>query len=177
MRTSSQLLLTFLLNAVWQIALIAALASVGAWLLRQSATRFQHWLWVAALCLSLLVPVMTALRTVPISSPSVQPEIFNPVLPEGIDPVLPQGAVPNQSPSTSVSSWSFQLNASLVLALVSVYGLFLLYGSFRLLQAWRTTRKIRNAAVDLEGDEAVGAIMRECAKRLNFRSDRVRVCR
>ena len=34
MTTSSQLLLTFLLNAVWQIALIAALASFGAWLLR-----------------------------------------------------------------------------------------------------------------------------------------------
>ena len=65
MRTSSELLLTFLLNAVWQIALIAALASFGAWLLRHSATRYQHRLWVAALSLSLLVPTVTALRAVP----------------------------------------------------------------------------------------------------------------
>src|SRR6185369_9891374 len=63
MRTSSELLLTFLLNAVWQIALIGALASLGAWLLRQSAARYQHWLWVAALCLSLLVPAVTAFTT------------------------------------------------------------------------------------------------------------------
>ena len=35
MKTSSQLLLTFLLNAVWQVALIAALASLVAWLLRK----------------------------------------------------------------------------------------------------------------------------------------------
>ena len=47
MKTSSQLLLTFLLNAVWQIALIAALASFGVWLLRKSTMRYQHWLWVA----------------------------------------------------------------------------------------------------------------------------------
>src|ERR1043165_1785846 len=65
MRTSSQLLLAFLLNAVWQIALIAAVASFGAWLLRHAAVRYQHWLWVAALCLSLLVPAVTALRTLP----------------------------------------------------------------------------------------------------------------
>ena len=58
MRTSSELLLTFLLNAVWQIALIGALASFGVWLLRRSAARYQHWLWVAALCLSLVVPVV-----------------------------------------------------------------------------------------------------------------------
>src|SRR6185295_17499750 len=65
MRTSSELLLTFLLNAVWQIALLALLASFGAWLLRQSAARFQHWLWVAALCLSLVVPAVTAMRSWP----------------------------------------------------------------------------------------------------------------
>ena len=42
MRISSQLLLNFLLNAAWQIALIAALASFGAWLLRSSAARYRH---------------------------------------------------------------------------------------------------------------------------------------
>src|SRR5689334_17536527 len=65
MRTGSQLLLTFLLNAVWQIALIGVLASFGAWLLRRSTARYQHWLWVAALCLSLVVPAVTSLRTLP----------------------------------------------------------------------------------------------------------------
>jgi beta-lactamase regulating signal transducer with metallopeptidase domain len=172
MRTSSQLLLTFLLNAVWQIALIAALASLGAWLLRRSAMRFQHWLWVAALCLSVLVPVVTALRTTPVASPvSVQPEIINPVLSDEIAPV------PFQSLSTTVPTWSFQLDPSLVLALSIVYGVFLLCSSFRLTQAWRRTRKIRHAAVLLEGDEAIEAIMRECAKRVELETKSVSVCR
>ena len=50
MRISSQLLLTFLLNAIWQIALIAALASLGVRLLRKSSMRYQHWIFGLARC-------------------------------------------------------------------------------------------------------------------------------
>src|SRR5438477_5720007 len=60
MKTSSQLLLTFLLNAVWQIALVAALASFSSWLLRNSAARYLHWIWVSALLLSIGIPLTTA---------------------------------------------------------------------------------------------------------------------
>ena len=63
MRIISQFLLTFLLNSLWQIALIAALATFGAWLLRNSVARYRHWLWVSALCLAFLVPAITSLRT------------------------------------------------------------------------------------------------------------------
>jgi bla regulator protein blaR1 len=171
MRTSSQLLLTFLLNACWQIALIVAFASFGSWLLRHSAARYQHWLWVAALCLSLLVPVTTAVRSAPSGAPvAIQSgyEIQNPVLAEN--------TLPFSSPST-VSTWSFQLNEGLTLTLFLAYGVCLLYGSLRLAQAWRTTRNIRNAAVDVERDETIEAIIRECAKRLNFRNQSVTVCR
>ena len=169
MRTSSQLLLTFLLNAVWQIALIAALASLGAWLLRHS-TRAQHWLWVAALCLSLVVPVVTALRAMPVSAPvSVQQlDLTHSVLTEEVSTF--------RSPSLGVSNWAFQLNATLVLTLLLLYGAFLLYSSFRLLQAWFTTRRVRHSAVKLETDEAVAAIMRECAKRLHLNQIRATVC-
>src|SRR4029077_14353718 len=60
MRNSSQLLLTFLLNACWQIALVATLASFSSWLLRNSAARFRHWISVAALLLSLGIPVTSS---------------------------------------------------------------------------------------------------------------------
>src|ERR1700741_1176844 len=63
MRINSQLLLTFLLNACWQIALIAGLASLGSWLLRNSVARYQHWVWVSALCLAFLVPGFTSSQT------------------------------------------------------------------------------------------------------------------
>src|ERR1041385_959396 len=63
MKLSSPLVLTFLLNAVWQVALIAGLAALGSWLLRNSVARYRHWLWSSALCLAFFVPAFTASQT------------------------------------------------------------------------------------------------------------------
>src|SRR5512134_3587418 len=63
MRIANQIVLTFLLNSLWQIALIAALATFGSWLLRNSVARYRHWVWVGALCLAFFVPAITSLRT------------------------------------------------------------------------------------------------------------------
>jgi len=63
MRMSSPLVLTFLLNALWQVALIAGLAASGSWLLRNSVARYRHWLWASALCLAFFVPAFTASQT------------------------------------------------------------------------------------------------------------------
>ena len=173
MRISSQLLLTFLLNAIWQIALIAALASLGVRLLRKSSMRYQHWVWVGALFLSLLVPVVTAVRAMASGAFSRPEAGFEREL---VNPVLADEVLPFQSPSTGVSSWSFQLDRTVVLTLLFVYGAFLFYRAFKLAQAWYRTREIRNSAVDLDGDEAVEAIVCRCGKRLNFQTDRIRVC-
>src|SRR5215813_8779570 len=59
MRTISQLLLTFLLNACWQIALIATVAALCARLLRGTTVRHQNLLWVTALAFSFGLPVLT----------------------------------------------------------------------------------------------------------------------
>ena len=62
MKTTGEFLLTFLLNAFWQIALIAAAAAFGDWLLRRTLVRYRHFLWVAALGLSLVIPLVTSVR-------------------------------------------------------------------------------------------------------------------
>jgi beta-lactamase regulating signal transducer with metallopeptidase domain len=174
MKISSQLLLTFLLNAVWQVALIAALASLGAWLLRYATMRYQHWVWVAALCLSLLVPVATTYTTLP-SAADVQTEVSN------INPVsnpLSISKIPigfEETPATSSNS-AFRLNTEFAFALLTVFAAFLLFRSVRLVQAWFATRKIRRSAVALEENDAVGAIVRECAMRIDFQASSVSVC-
>ena len=60
MKLSSQLLLTFLLNACWQILLITTFASIGSWLLRNSFARYRHLVWSTALCLAFCVPAFTS---------------------------------------------------------------------------------------------------------------------
>jgi|GEM_PF-7079217 len=62
MKTTSEFLLTFLLNGFWQIALIAAAAAFGDWLLRRTFVSYRHFLWVAALGLSLVLPLVTSVR-------------------------------------------------------------------------------------------------------------------
>jgi beta-lactamase regulating signal transducer with metallopeptidase domain len=171
MRTSSQLLLNFLLNAAWQIVLIAALASVGAWLLRSSSARYRHWLWVSALCLAFLVPAATSIRAY---IETATPALTGPVVMSEPFPVRPLDA---GFASREASPFTFALNTDLVFLLLGVYGLFVLYRSFRLVQAWLTTRAIKRAAHELDGDEHIAAIINKCEIDLATNSLPIRVLR
>ncbi len=173
MRTSSQLLLTFLLNALWQVALIAALAAVGSWLLRNSIARYRHWLWVSALCLAFLVPAITSLRalnTVSASTLNANASLATelPISNESAPglPAINQTALPE----------TYRLNQSLGLALIALYCGFLLYRSFKLIQAWHNTRNIRRLAVELEPNDRVAAIIGTCEREIDS-SRAVRVFR
>jgi len=174
MRISSQLLLTFLLNAIWQVALIAVLAALGSWLLRNSVARYRHWLWVSALCLAFLVPAVTSSRT--LFETNVQPEVT--FAREPITPFQVETAPPNLPEiSTTIVPSTFRLNQTLGLALLGIYFGFLLYRIFKLIQAWHTTRSIRRLAVELEPDEIVAEVVRRCELEFGNRSRAVKVFR
>jgi beta-lactamase regulating signal transducer with metallopeptidase domain len=173
MRTSSQLLLTFLLNAVWQVALITALAGLGSWLLRNSVARYRHLLSVAALCLAFLVPAVTSSRA--FFETDIQPEVtFDR---ESIAP-LEAETVPSlpETSSTALPS-TFHLNETLGLALLSIYFGFVLYRILKLIQAWQTTRTIRRLAVDPELDHGVAEVIRRCELEFGNRSRVIKVFR
>ena len=176
MRTSSQLLLTFLLNACWQIALIAALAALSSMLLRNSVARYRHWVWVSALCLAFLVPAITAARVL---LDDVQPNSSTAGLMYAREPVRPfsNESAPNLPARAPSPRSRFQLNQTLALALLAIYFGFLLYRSFKLVQAWRTTRSIRRSALPLEPDERVDEIIRTCELKMGIRSHPVEVLR
>ncbi len=172
MRTVSQLLLNFLLNAAWQIALIAALATLGAWLLRSSSARYRHWLWVGALCLAFLVPATTSIRAY---FETAAPITIEPVFIE--DPVQLTSLDANTVTSRGLLPSVIQLSTSLAFLLFGVYGIFVLYRSFRLVQAWRTTREIRRNAFELDPDENIAAIINKCEGDLATGSRQIRVLR
>src|SRR5690349_4459344 len=173
MRTSSQLLLNFLLNAAWQIALIAVLASAGAWLLRSSAARYRHWLWVSAFCLAFLVPAAASIRAyLEIAAPAT---VTGPV--SIGEPFQLQTPIENTGPTFSVLPSVIQLNSDLGLILIGLYAIFLLYRSFKLIQAWRNTRIIKRDALELEADENIAAIINKCESDLATGSKSIRVMR
>lgn len=174
MRISSQLLLTFLLNACWQVALIAALASFGSWLLRNSVTRYRHWLWVSALCLAFLIPAFTSSRT--LLESFAEPTSFTMFATPTIAPLV-EAPAPVPELSETAPPATFRLNQTLGFTLLAIYFGFLLYRSFKLIQAWQTTRQIRRCAVELEPDHSVGEVVRRCERRMGSRSSGVRILR
>jgi len=52
------MLLTFLLNACWQITVVAMAAALCGRLLRGTAARYRHLLWVIALVSSFCLPLL-----------------------------------------------------------------------------------------------------------------------
>jgi beta-lactamase regulating signal transducer with metallopeptidase domain len=175
MRLSSQLLLTFLFNAFWQIALLAAIASFGSWLLRNSVARYRHWVWATALCLAFLVPAFTSVRT-----------LFDEVTPtntavtyEGESELPFTGEAVPQLPeiNSSVIPSTFKINQSLGLTILAFYFAFLLYGSLKLAQAWQTTRTIRRQATEIEPNNSVAEVIQRCELEFGTRAGSVRVFR
>src|SRR5690349_19338547 len=134
MRTISQLLLTFLLNSVWEIALIASLASVSSWLLRNSAARYRHWIWVAALLLSVGVPLTTS-SDILTSVFSRAQEVQSANLQATIPPIAIENKRAFEFSTPTVPSDAFLLNTSLAVGLVLAYSLVLFYGAIRLFRA------------------------------------------
>ena len=176
MRTISQFLLTFLLNSVWQIALIASLASVSAWLLRNSAARYRHWIWVAALLLSMGVPLTT--------SSEILTSVFSKTQPAqtaaSIQPTIPPIALGNtrvfEFTAPTVPSDTFLLSTSLAIGLTVAYSLVLLYGAVRLFRALYLTRKLRLNAVEADENEQLSNLIRKCSHAISEASPSAKVC-
>ncbi len=69
METLSRGVLTFLLNALWQTALITIVVAAAARLSRRAPARYRHALWVAGLVLSGLLPLASLREPVKFGTP------------------------------------------------------------------------------------------------------------
>jgi beta-lactamase regulating signal transducer with metallopeptidase domain/uncharacterized membrane protein YkoI len=63
----------------------------------------------------------------------------------------------------SVSTGAFLLNRTTAIVLLSIYFAIVLFSLFRLLQAWATTKQLKNGAVPLSGDKHVEEILTRCS--------------
>src|SRR5258708_619175 len=139
MRVGIQLLLTFLLNASWQMAVVVAFAAACDWLLRGTAARYRHALWVAALALAFVLPLVGPARLVRSSlRPAPQPVVTAPVpvfvtwtYSPDLDSAEP-AATQKPAPVAPVTRRNFlfsgvHLNWFLATLLAALYGLLMLF--------------------------------------------------
>jgi len=157
---TSNLLLTFLLNALWQIPLITGAAALGAWSVRQSSAKNRHWIWVCALLLSLLVPVLATSRVWlnNESAPAIREIPVGQWTPVNVS----QSEFTLNASTASESSGAFVLNTLAAQAIIGTYLAFLLFGGFRLLKAWRATRRITASAFAVETNAVLEAVLEKC---------------
>ena len=115
METVSRTVATLLLNSLWQVTLVAAMAAMGAWLMRNVPARYRHALWVIALGLSVLVPLGSRKR-LSIVRPIASTPVARPVATSRATAVVPKIDLPTppaqaavrrepRPPSSRVPAW------------------------------------------------------------------------
>ena len=187
MKAVSQFLLTFLLNASWQVLLIAAMACLCDRILSGTAARYRHAVWAVALFLAFLLPVFssstnfTAPPRVSIAtSPTTQsvPVVITRISSlagdeiESIESNAPAAPVAATAPERNWSS-PVRIKPRLAATLVAIYALLVFYALLRLVRAWRQTRKIVRAAFEVELPESAKSIIETCERAIATRRVRV----
>lgn len=159
METISGSFITFLLNAAWQIPVITAVAALACRLMRNGPAAHRHFVWVAALAASLLLPA-ASVRT-------------------GVDSMALRAAVPDAttamaqaaSPATAsrpagaeagAGSRTISYAPAIGSVFLGAYLLFLLVQGFRLLRVWLQTERLRGEAAPHAMPDAVENVWRRC---------------
>ena len=187
MKTFSQFLLTFLLNASWQILLIAAMASLCDRILSGTAARYRHTVWVVALFLALFLPMFSSATNFIAPPPvSIAPALTTESVPvvvtrisslagdeiESAESKTPAAPVAATAPERTWSS-TVRVKPRLAATLVAIYALLVFYALLRLVRAWRQTRKIVRAAFEVELPESAKSIIETCGRAIVTRRVRV----
>lgn len=162
----SQLLLTFLLNACWQIALIAIAAAICGKLLSGAPARYRHALWVTTLLMAFLLPVLTSVAPLlrdsftyeqpPTQQATHKREIVRPIRAPA------ERALNLTEPRTEVIPSTLSVGKNLALVLVIIYLLFVLYRGLKLFRAWLWTRAIARSSYQAECPDNIEAILKKC---------------
>lgn len=162
METINYKVLTFLLNAVWQVTLIAGLTTCCMALLRNVASRHRHLLWVLALVLSVALPLWSLQNF-------GKGDLNQAPAPQSVAGAAEVDAVDASQDGSlwfsnlpSHSGPSISLDVTLTTIFVGFYFLFLAYRLLKLWQSWKTTNKIRRTAYSVPVPESIQRIIERC---------------
>src|SRR2546425_5261807 len=141
METISRYLLTFLLNSLWQIPLVTAVAMLVCRTLRNGPASHRYAVWVASLLAAMLLP-LASLRTVkPVAPVRLTVSYAPPANPSNPPADVPAvNASASRAPASDPRTVSFAQTTARVL--LGWYLLFLLFQLVRLARAWNRTLQI-----------------------------------
>jgi Zn-dependent protease with chaperone function len=168
MENISRLLLTFLVNSLWQTVAVAAVAAGCSWLLRSSPARLRHLLWVAALAFSLLVPIVGTRHLDASGALSHGPSV------KGLATNVEVAAVGGfERPISSAEPFparprSISLPPVIALLIMSCYLAFILWRLVRFCLAWKRARRIAYVAFGAGPPHSSAPIAERCRAALGI---------
>lgn len=133
METVSLLVAAFVLNAVWQVALVVAAAALAGRILRGAPARAQHWIWVLALALAVALPLVSVRDRWPSKATVLAAPLTTDLAPAKEAPSPARGPV-------------VRFGSGLPGAVAAAYAILLLGGMARLGRRCWTTNRIRASA-------------------------------
>src|SRR5271167_126337 len=162
-----RIVLAFLLNAAWQVCVIAVIGWLCALLLKPASGSAQHALWLSVLIASALLPLLS-------------------LLPQSHFRALSSLTLAIPGPRTAASLWmngEWQTTASpgslsgpvaLGLGIVLLYGLVLATQVFRLAARCIRTRRLLRSSEVWKANSCAAQVIEECKLCLNVRRVNVR---
>lgn len=177
----SEFAMGFLLNAAWQIIIIALVAWACSRLLQTVAARYRHALWVAALMLSLALPVWGLLDFTGEAPRQITEQQTDATQTPGNLTSAPDS--PHESKVTASQDGGPALGQllqrrkqpivtapTLPLLLAICYTLFVLSRLGALWRSWRRTKRLRQSVYEREIPARMKAIAARCSAALRRRS-------
>lgn len=160
---TSELILNFVLNSAWQIAVIFAVTMVCDWLLKNGPAHFRHTLWIIALAACLVAPLLTATRAVPESfvpvvSSQPRPAVASQVATALDEPAVDRIGTRRRQPITTTPRT--------LLPLAFAYLVFVFARAIRLVRFWRRKEKLRRSATRFGLIPEVARIAERCGRLL-----------
>jgi|RhiMethySRZTD1v2_1073278.scaffolds.fasta_scaffold32819_1 bla regulator protein blaR1 len=169
METISHWLLTFLSNALWQALVIVAAAVCCDRLMRNASGRQRHFLWVVALVLCVLLPLLGAAGP---HREVAQTPAARELTPGQVE--APASITPTPPPASTrlLRPRSRTLSLSPILAILALafYGISLVYNGIRLWRAGRRTTALLSSARNREVPERLAVIVERCQRAFGLKS-------
>jgi len=160
METASRIVLTFLLNSLWQAALVAIVAFVACRAMRHGPARHRYAVWAAAFVASVALPLASVRATA--GPPRLYIDAVAPVAAASHAAHIGTAASAPAQPAASRATVS--LAGATATALLAAYCLFLLFQLGRFSLAWSRTVRIRSAASPAALPAAVRQVWDCCSR-------------
>jgi beta-lactamase regulating signal transducer with metallopeptidase domain len=142
METIDRYLLTFLLNASWQIPLVTAVAWLATWVMRKGPAAHKHVVWAAALAASVVLPLASLRNAAPEREMEIVVEYSATTV---VQPAAPVPASTGRSHS-SAGNRSVDFARTTATIILGAYVLFVLFRAVKLMLLLRTTAEIVRSA-------------------------------